>query len=168
MPMTSIDLDINPSVELQVNALDRVIALKGLNDDGLALARQIHVAGMPYDEAMQRILISDCLASYLEGGSMIAITVAGGGSEVHAEKILSSIVCRAYALAEEERVCYCQTDRKTVKAARTSGLCIPRYLAWQQLLKTDPGVTVEEAAQLPMEEVWKLVQPKIAENPCGE
>jgi len=123
---------------------------------------------MPYDDAMQRILLSNGLEPYLEEGSMITITVAGGGSEAHAEQMLSRVLCRAYNIAEEENILYCQVDWETVKAARNAGLCIPRYLAWQHLLQTDPTVTAEDVRQLPKEEVRKLAQVIILENPCGE
>lgn len=168
LPAASIDLEVNPSLELQVNALDRVIALRGINDDGRAVAEAVDVVGMPYDDAMQRILISREMEPYLEKDSLITITVVGGGTESHAEEMLSRVVCRAYNLAEDENVIYCQTDRQTVKAARDAGLCIPRYLAWQQLLKSDPTVTAEDVRRLPREEIRALAQLKILENPCGE
>lgn len=168
LPAASIGLDINPSLELTVNALDRVIALKGKNEDGQAVARQLDVAGMPYDEAMQRILISEELEPYLENGSMISISVVGGGNDAHAEQILSKVVCRAYAIAEDENVFYCQTDKETLAAARASGLCIPRYLAWQHLLETDPGITAEQVSQIPKETIRALARMKILDNPCGE
>ncbi len=168
VPATSIGLDINPSLELQVNALDRVIALKGKNEDGLEVAQKLDVAGMLYDEAMQRILISQELAPYLENGSMISISVVGGGSDAHAEQMLSKVVCRAYALAEDENVFYCQTDKETLAAARDSGLCIPRYLAWQHLLENDPLVTAEQVSQMSREEIRELAHLTILENPCGE
>ena len=168
LPATSIGLDINPSLELQVNALDRVIALKGKNEDGLEVAKHLDVTGMRYDEAMQRILISQELAPYLENGSMISISVIGGGSDAHAEQILSKVVCRAYALAEDENVFYCQTDKDTLAAARESGLCIPRYLAWQHLLENNPDVTAEEVSRMPKDEIRALAQLEIIENPCGE
>ena len=168
LPATSIGLDINPSLELQVNVLDRVIALKGKNEDGLEVAKHLDVTGMRYDEAMQRILISEELAPCLENGSMISISVVGGRTDTHVEEMLSKVVCRAYALAEEENVFYCQTDKETLEAARASGLCIPRYLAWQHLLETDPEVTTEEVARMPKDEIRALAQLEIIENPCGE
>lgn len=168
LPATSIGLDINPSLELHVNTLDRVIALKGKNTDGLEVAKHLDVTGMPYDEAMQRILISQELAPYLENGSMISISVVGGGSDAHAEQMLSKVVCRAYALADDENVFYCQTDKETLAASRASGLCIPRYLAWQHLLETNPDITPEEVSLIPQEEIRALAQTKILENPCGE
>ena len=161
-------LDINPSLELTVNALDWVITLKGKNEDGLEVARQLDVSGMPYDEAMQRILISEELEPYLESGSMISISVVGGGSDVHAEEMLSKVVCRAYAITEDENVFYCQTDKETLEAARESGLCIPRYLAWHHLLEKNPDVTAEEVSRMPKDEIRALAQLEIIENPCGE
>ena len=168
MPAASIAVDINPSIELKVNALDRVIALEGRNSDGIALAQEMHVTGMTYDDAMQRVLLSKGLEPYLEQGSMIAITVVGGGTETHAERMLSKVLCRAYAIAEEENVLYCQVDWETVKAAREHGLCIPRYLARQRLKETDPSVTVEDVRALPKAEVRALAQILSVDNPCGE
>ena len=168
LPATSISLDVNPSLELKVNALDRVISLEGRNADGIALAEELDVSGMPYDDAMQRILLSHGMEPYLEQGSTITITVAGGGSDAHAEQVLGRVLCRAYNIAEEENVLYYQVDWDTVRAAQNVGLCIPRYLAWQQLLKTDPAITAEDVRKLPKEEIWVLAQVKILDNPCEE
>ena len=165
-PTASIGVDINPSLEMKVNALDRVIALEGRNSDGAALAGELDLAGRPYDDAMQRLLLSHGLAPYLEQGSTITITLAGSGD--HAVQMLSKVVCRAYAVAEEENVVYCQVDWDTVKAAKVAGLCIPRYLAWQELRKTDPAITAADVKQLPMEQIRSLIYVEILENPCGE
>ena len=166
-PTTSIAMDVNPSVELKVNALDRVIALVGRNSDGMELAEEIRVAGMTYDDAMQRILLSHSLEPYLEQGSTITITVAGG-DDAHGEEMLSRVLCRAYNIASEETVVYYQVDWETVRAAQAAGLCIPRYLAWQQLLLEDPTITAEDVRQLPREQIHQMVQTDIVENPCGE
>lgn len=165
-PAASIGVDINPSLELTVNVFDRVIALKGMNADGQALAQELDLAGKPYDEAMQRLLLSHGLSPYLEKGSTITITLAGNGD--HAVQMLSKVVCRAYAVAEEENVVYCQVDWDTVKAARAAGLCIPRYLAWQELQKIDPGITAGDVAEMPMEQIRSLIYVDTLENPCGE
>lgn len=167
IPATSIGVDINPSIELKVNALDRVISLEGRNSDGAALVQEMDVAGMEYDDALQRILLSNEMEPYLEQGSAITITVAGG-SRAHGEEMLSRVLCRAYNIAQEENVLYCQVDWETVRAARAAGLCIPRYLAWQNLLKNDPTVTVEDVREIPREKIRALAQTIIIEDPCHE
>lgn len=168
VPSASIAVDINPSVELTVNALDRVISLEGKNSDGIRLVQELDVTGMTYDDAMQRLLLSNGLQPYLDEGSTITITVTGGGNEAHAEQMLSRVLCRAYNIAEEENILYCQVDWATRRAAEAAQLCIPRYLAWQQLLKSDPSITPEDVRQIPKEEIRALAQTKILENPCGE
>ena len=166
LPSASISVDINPSMELKVNALDRVIALEGKNSDGVAVVKELDVVGMAYDDAMQRLLLSEGLEPYLADGSQITITVAGGGTEAHAEQILSRVLCRAYNIADRDNVLYCQVDWETVKAAREVNLCIPRYLAWQNLLKNDPTMTPEDVREIPKERIRVLAQTVIIEDPC--
>ena len=167
LPVTSIDLDINPSLEIRVNTFGRVTRLKGLNADGLALVEELDVKGLPYDEAMQRILISEELEAYLDNGSLISITVVGKDESL-AEEMLSKVVCRAYAIAEEDNVYYCQTDPETARAARSVGLCVLRYQVWQQLKESDPSITVEAVAMMPKAEIMRLAKFEKLENPCGE
>ena len=167
LPVTSIDLDINPSLEIRVNTFGRVTRLKGLNADGLALVEELDVKGLPYDEAMKRILISEELEAYLDNGSLISITVVGKDESL-AEEMLSKVVCRAYAIAEEDNVYYCQTDPETARAARSVGLCVLRYQVWQQLKESDPSITVEAVAMMPKAEIMRLAKFEKLENPCGE
>lgn len=166
LPATSIGVEVNPSIELKVNALDRVIALAGRNADGIAVAEEIDVTGMVYDDAMQRILLSQAMEPYLEQDSMITITVAGGSSDAHAQQVLNRVLCRAFNIAEKENVLYCKVDWETLKAAQAVDLCIPRYLAWQNLLKNDPTITPEDVREIPREEIRVLAQTIIVEDPC--
>ena len=166
LPAASISVDINPSMELKVNALDRVIALEGRNSDGAAVVKDLDVVGMTYDDAMQRLLLSEGLEPYLTDGTQITITVAGGGTDAHAEQMLSRVLCRAYNIANKENVLYCQVDWETVKAAREVNLCIPRYLAWQNLLKTNPAITPEDVREIPKDRIRALAQTVIIEDPC--
>lgn len=165
-PAASISVDINPSLELKVNVLDRVITLEGRNADGKALAQELDLSGKPYDEAMQRLLLSNGLSPYLDNGSTITITLAGSGD--HAVQMLSKVVCRAYAIAEEENVVYCQVDWSTVKAAQAAGLSVPGYLAWQELKKSDPDITADAVRALTMEQIRSLIYVDLFDNPCGE
>jgi len=82
--------------------------------------------------------------------------------------MLSRVLCRAYNIASKENVLYCQVDWETVKAAREVNLCIPRYLAWQNLLKNDPSVTPEDIRKIPKEQIRNLAQIINIEDPCHE
>lgn len=167
IPVTSIGLDVNPSVELQVNSFDRVIRLKGCNEDGMVLADRFHLEGRPYDEAVQRLLISDELAPYLENGSTFVITVSGS-DEDHTQQMLNKVACRAYSLAEDEKVFCIRADGATAKAAGRVGLSVARYQAWQKLLEEDPQLPPEAVLELTVEQIQELIHGENLENPCGE
>ena len=167
VPVTTIGLDVNPSLELRVNSLDRVIRMKGRNEDGADLADKFHVAGLPYDEAMQRILISDEMAPYLDDRSDLVITVSGSDSG-HTRQMLNRVVCRAYALAEDEQVFCIHADAATARAARSVGLSVARYQAWQKLLEDDPSLPPEAALELTVSQIRALIQCESLDNPCGE
>ena len=47
-------------------------------------------------------------------------------------------------------------------------MCIPRYLAWQNLLKNDPTMTPEDVREIPKEKIRVLAQTIIIEDPCHE
>lgn len=166
LPTTNIAVDINPSINIQVNALDRVISVEGTNADGVELAKQLDVAGMPYDDAMQRILLSEGLERFLKNNQMISISMSGGGSDERLNDMANKVLCRAYSIAGKENIFYCQVDMETIRAARAENLCIPRYLAWQRMLEIDPAITTDDIRAMSIEQIRVLSQVKIVDDPC--
>ena len=166
LPTTNIAVDINPSINIRVNALDRVIGVEGTNADGVELAKQLDVAGMPYDDAMQRILLSKGLERFLKNNQMISISMSGGGNEERLNDMANKVLCRAYNIAGKENIFYCQVDMDIIRAARAENLCIPRFLAWQRMLQIDPTVTTDDIRQMSAEQIRVLSQVRIVEDPC--
>ena len=163
-PVTRIGLDINPSVEIRVNALDRVISLEGLNADGERLAAALEVAGMEYGEAMGRIMVSDELGAYLDRGDVLSITVSGLG----AEHTLNQVVCRAYAVAEDDQIFYILADDATVRAARSEGLTVVQYEALNVLRQSVPEAAPEQVRAMTMAQIRELIGFEKLDDPCGE
>ena len=163
-PVTRIGLDINPSVEIRVNALDRVIGVDGLNPDGARLAAALDVTGREYDEAMGRIMVSDELGVYLDAGNVLSITVSGRG----AEQTLSRVVCRAYAVADDDQVFYILADSATVKAAHAEGLSVVQYEALLALRQTDPLADAGQVKAMTMAQTGELIGFERLDDPCGE
>ena len=74
-PTTVLSIDINPSLEMDINRFDRVIALNGYNDDGAALAAALDVQNWRYDEAVDALLANATIADCLARGEELAIAV---------------------------------------------------------------------------------------------
>lgn len=87
-PTSAISIDINPSVELEINRFDRVITVEGLNDDGTALAAELNVRFLSYDDALEQIIASDAIQQCLADDGLLSIVVSGD-NEVQQQEILS-------------------------------------------------------------------------------
>lgn len=165
LPTAAIDIDINPSMELRINAFDKVICAKGMNDDGRAILEDMELTNLPYTKAMRRILLSDNMEPYLEGEELLSITVVGRTLEQDGE-LLRNVVCCANSVTKEENLYYCRADGETAQAAREAGLTVARYLALQQLREQDPTVTAEEVQAMSMRHIKELLGCEKLETPC--
>ena len=144
---------------------ERIIELrKEQNISQGQLAQALDVAGMPYDEAMSRIMVSDELGVYLEAGNLLSITVSGRG----AEQALNRVVCRACAVADDDQVFYILADNASVRAAKAEGLTVVQYEALTALRRTDPEATAQQVLDMSMTEIKELIGFERIDDPCGE
>jgi len=87
-PTAYLSVDINPSVELGINALDRVVKVQALNEDGTAILEGLRVKGMQVDEAVSLIVDAAADQGYIEadGSSIVSIT-AGTDNKKKADEL---------------------------------------------------------------------------------
>lgn len=81
-PTSYVSVDINPSVELAVNALGRVVGIQA-NDDGEAILEGLDLENMKVDKAVSLIVDAAAEQGFLEedGTSIVSITVATDDQE---------------------------------------------------------------------------------------
>lgn len=70
-------VDINPSLELQVDADGKVLAAQAVNDDALQLLQELTLKGLPLEQAVRAITEKAVAAGYLSesNDNMLLITV---------------------------------------------------------------------------------------------
>lgn len=148
-PAAVISVDINPSVELEVNRFDRVLSLEGLGDDGEALAAELNVRFQDYREALEELLSSAAVTECLAQGEELSIAVVdltGNGSG----ELLSGV--EACAAATPGAHCYA-ADYGDVSDAHSCGLSYGKYSAYLALRALDPTVTAKEVQGMTMREI---------------
>ncbi len=152
-PTAKISIDINPSIELSVNRLDRVIHVDGLNEDGRALSRSLDVKYQHYSQAVEQILHCDSIEKLLSGDEVMAITVIGSDGQQSA-KILSDVEqCTA-----NQRNTHCYFARsEEVAAAHESGLSCGKYRAFLELQQLDPEITPEAVQGMTMRQIREMI-----------
>ncbi|SCZ81363.1 anti-sigma-I factor RsgI family protein [Acidaminobacter hydrogenoformans] len=83
-PVTTINVDVNPSVEMRLNTFDKVINAKALNADGEEILKALNLKGMESDEAIEALIeamIDDGYLNEEDDTADIVITVTKKNEE---------------------------------------------------------------------------------------
>ena len=125
-PTALVSVDVNPSVELELNRFDTVMAARGVNADGQALLESVPVAGKTYAEAMDALASSEAFSRYVSDDSYVEITVVCDDAEQARTLEEASGACLASLPCEGA----CQAaGRGEWQAAREAGMGVGRYRA---------------------------------------
>lgn len=144
-----VSIDINPSLELGVNRFDRVVFVEGCNEDGTALAQTLDLKYLSYSEALDRILTSDEVASYLTDDAVMSIAVAGENQRQCGEIMAQTEHCTA----GWQNVHCSAGSTSELEQAHEHGLSLGKYQALLQLQSLDPEITAEDIQNMSMREI---------------
>lgn len=145
-----VDIDINPSIELQLNSADQVVSVEGINDDAQAVVADLSLTGLSYGEALERLTQSPTLAPYLRDDAYVQVSVASDNAEQEqilvgiSEERLAALPCRGS----------CDVVSLQVREeAHAHGMGCGRYIAALELTELDPDLTIDDCAGLSMREL---------------
>ena len=105
-----VDIDINPSIELQLNDSNQVVAVEGVNEDGRSVLAAIELEGLSYEEALSALTSSEALAPYLNDDAFVQVSIASDNSGQE----------RALMNASEQRLAIASRPAMVRKARRTA------------------------------------------------
>ena len=152
-PTVAISIDVNPSIELEINRFDKVIGVEGYNDDGTALAQTLEVRFLDYADALDAVLASQVIADCLARGEALSIAVAGS-DEVQSSAVLAQV--ESCTAGHENIHCHGGTIQEA-EQAHEAGLSLGRYQAYLALRELDPTVTPEEVQDMTMREIRERI-----------
>ncbi|RHR11225.1 hypothetical protein DWX58_01875 [Pseudoflavonifractor sp. AF19-9AC] len=152
-PTSTVSIDVNPSLELNVNRFDRVVSVTGVNHEGQALAETLNLTFLPCTSAVEQVLDSPGLADYLGDDPAVAITVVGD-NEVQRDRLLSGV---ENATAQRQGAYCCALDIGEAEQANALGLSYGKYRAYLDLCELGSGLPPEEVKQMSMREIRTLL-----------
>lgn len=138
-----VSIDVNPSVELTLNRMNRVIDAQPFNEEGEMLLGAASVKGLPYGEAAEQLMASADEQGYTRDDTLVAVTVQAGNAE--RERTLQDTlaqVLRAAATDAEVEVFPVSADLR--EKAHACHMSAAKYLAIQELLDVDETATLEQ------------------------
>lgn len=148
-PTAAISIDINPSIELEINRFGRVLSVSGYNDDGRQLAQQLHLKHLGYADAVEQILATDAISDLLARDEVLSIGVIGS-DEAQNDGILSTL--RTQTSEKERTFCYSAAPEE-VAQAHELGLSYGKYRAYLTLKELDPSATPEQVQDMTMRQI---------------
>lgn len=149
-PTAFVDIDINPSIQLQLNSADEVVAAEGINEDGARLLLDASLDGLPYERALRTLIASDAIAPYLDGDAFVSVSVSSSNEAQQQALTMTSETC----LADGPYQVDCRgVSRQLYDEAHGHGMGCGRYAAAVELTQLDPTVSVEDCASMTMREL---------------
>lgn len=148
-----ISMDINPSVELNVNRFDRVISCDGLNDDGSSLLDSLNLRFKNYSDAVQMIMEEESIQECLARDEEMSIVVVGD-DQVQNQEMVS--VIESCTSGQKNTYC-CSVNSEEVSEAHDHGLSYGKYKALLDLQEEDPDITAEDIEGMTMREIHELM-----------
>lgn len=148
-PVNYVSLDINPSVELGVNTLNRVVSAEGINGDGRALLEQNQVKNMSLESALQELVLGAAEQGFVAGdGSTVIALTALADNEDKGIQLRDQTRDGVQLLLQErdiDAVVYADCASMEIRnQAQQAGISPGKYrlIAWLQTL--DPSITAEQ------------------------
>ena len=149
-PAAYVGVDINPSLELSVNAFGTVLAAQPLNDDGQAVLQGVSLEGESFEDALAALLASENITAYGENNPYIEISVTADDEALAARLQGASEDCLRQSGCEGS--CH-RADAEAREEAHHAGMGVGKYRAAQQLMELDDSVTLDDCAGMTMREL---------------
>lgn len=152
-PTSVISIDINPSIELDINRFDRVIQVNGYNDDGVAFADTLDILYLDYSDAVDQIVASETVTDCLARDELLSIAVVESdprqGQEIY--DYVSSCTD-----GNPNTLC-CQVRQEEVSHAHDLGLSYGKYQAYLELQACTDDYAPEDVSGMTMREIRQII-----------
>ena len=159
-PTSIISIDINPSVELGINMFDKIISVKGYNDDGNDLADLVDIKYSNYKYGLEQLINSQTVTQCLSNNGSLSITVAGSN-----QKQCNDILSNAQDCTSGHQNTYCHmADYNQIESAHQCGLSVGKYMAYIELQALDSSIKPEDVQNMTMREIRDLINSLSSEN----
>ncbi len=152
-PTSIISIDINPSIEIGINRLNKVISVEGYNEDGVDFANSLDILYDDYEDAIDEVLQSDTIKTCLAKDEFLSVAVVEiNGTQ--SEDILQYVSnCTS---GHKNAYCY-GLSSDDASSAHSLGLSYGKYNIYQELHSCGSHITPEEASEMTMKELRQML-----------
>ncbi|HUW64307.1 MAG TPA: anti-sigma factor domain-containing protein, partial [Spirochaetia bacterium] len=148
-----VSVDINPSIELGMNAWGRVVRAQGLNGDGQNLLQSLPLYGRPLDQALDNIAQKAVAMHYLKQGdqnNLMMITYTPGRlalAQLRREDAYQALAAQLKAEQTPAKLLFADMTPAQRHQAQQMGLSAGKYLVWERLMNRGVNISAQQMAQ---------------------
>lgn len=150
---SAISIDVNPSVELNINRFDKVIFVKSYNEDGNTILSSVDIRFLDYREALEHLLADESLSQYLTPEQSVSLTVFGTNEKKSQEMLANLTACTA----SYENIHCSSCNSEEAAAAHSVGMSFGKYKAFLELQALNPDITPEDIKGLTMRQIRDMI-----------
>lgn len=161
-PVNYISLDINPSIELGVNAFDKVVSVEGYNADGKTVLEGQNIINSGVKEAVSTLVKSASDNGFIadDGSTIVAVTAETDNATkaTNLDNIASQGVDEAIKAKGKTAVVY--TDNVALarrEEAKKLDITPGKLNLIQKLQALDPTITVDQYKNAKVKDIMKKV-----------
>lgn len=153
IPVSYVSVDVNPSLEYKLNSFERVISVKGVNDDGTQLLEAIgkdSIINKPVDEAVTATVEELVEQGYLDGEDAEVVITTSANNMEKAEVMATELEQAANQVCENNNCCFgtdCEAvGKERVKEANELGVTPGKLRLVEKLIESsaDPDSVDKE------------------------
>lgn len=151
-----VSLDVNPSIELNVDKDEKIISAKGLNDDGRRVLGDMELDGSSLEVAVNAVIGSMLKNGYLDDMANSILVSVSGVNGYDADKLRSTLADDVNRQLENCSVLsqnVSNADSDTVKLADKYGITVGKAALIRQIVAADSRHSFEELAPLSINEL---------------
>lgn len=161
---STIDIDVNPSVEIQTNRKNLVKEVKALNKDGEIIIADMNLKNVELNTAVNALIGSMVRKGYItEVNNSILVSVENKDTK-KADEICQSIVGDIRQVLDKKNIKGVIYNQEITSSEEISGLA-QQYEISQgkaafllKLIKKDPELKMEQLAKMTMQEIAQLIR----------
>lgn len=152
-PVSHIGIDVNPSLELCLNRWNYVVEVKTYNAEAREICDNLNLKHKYYANAVNELLCDDKFSSYCKDDETadLTFTIVANNCDDLQDGIKA---CNGY---EENHGAIYFSDVNTMEKAHESNCSIGKYVAYEELKKYDPDVSVNDCADMTMHELHEMI-----------
>ena len=153
---STITLDVNPSMELSVDAQHRILQTKAYNKDAKQILASIDLKNKELDEALTLLFANATYQKYLANGILeVGIYADDAALQKSLEEEIGAYL---KSNATAKRYHCASIDSKTHEAAKMHHTSQGKYRVIEQIRSYDAAYTIEELSNYSMKNLYALLE----------